>query len=345
MNNKVKVSIIVPVYKVRLCYLDQCLESLLHQTLQDIEIILVDDGAPEECSRACDRYAEIDKRVKVIHGPNEGVSSARNKGIRMAVGEWILFVDSDDWITSNLCSDFVRFADDEDIDIIMGRSINYFSDDNQKISFYGKKENIKIKSNEKDDFIKAIFYDNHKIYSYVDTAGGKLYRLQFLKENSLCFDEEIPIGEDGLFNFEAYLVAKQIMFVNEAYYYYRYNMNSVSNTYQENLILYYEKLFQNYKDTMKEMKTTEYNEAFQYFVLRQVFKYFNRFYFHKQNKMTFFQQCKSIKQLGKEEIYASSLNRKTISKFSKKKKIILYLFKYGGIKIFMVFKKIKSRSY
>ena len=100
-NRVPKVSIIVPVYKVEK-YLRKCIDSIINQTLKDIEIILVDDGSPDNCGKICDEYAAKDTRIKVIHKENGGLSSARNAGMEVAEGEYIGFVDSDDWIESDM---------------------------------------------------------------------------------------------------------------------------------------------------------------------------------------------------------------------------------------------------
>ena len=99
-NRVPKVSIIVPVYKVEK-YLRKCIDSIINQTLKDIEIILVDDGSPDNCGKICDEYAAKDTRIKVIHKENGGLSSARNAGMEVAEGEYIGFVDSDDWIETD----------------------------------------------------------------------------------------------------------------------------------------------------------------------------------------------------------------------------------------------------
>ena len=97
-----KISIIVPVYKTE-TYLRQCIDSLINQTFQDIEIILVDDGSPDNSPAICDEYAAKDQRIKVIHKQNAGVSEARNSGIDAAKGDFLMFVDSDDWMEIDGC--------------------------------------------------------------------------------------------------------------------------------------------------------------------------------------------------------------------------------------------------
>lgn len=98
-----KISIVVPVYKVPEKYLHQCVGSLIKQTMEDIEIVLVDDGSPDNCGLICDSYSEKDARIKVIHKENGGLAAARNSGVAASSGEWIMFVDGDDWIEAPMC--------------------------------------------------------------------------------------------------------------------------------------------------------------------------------------------------------------------------------------------------
>lgn len=96
-------SIIVPIYKIRYEYLDTSIQSIINQTYNNFELILVDDGSPDNCGAFCDEYSKMDTRIRVIHQKNQGVSAARNNGIKESRGEWILFVDGDDWINLDMC--------------------------------------------------------------------------------------------------------------------------------------------------------------------------------------------------------------------------------------------------
>ena len=102
-------SIIVPVYKVE-SYIKRCVQSLLNQTFHDVEIILVDDGSPDQCPMMCDEFAKEDARIKVIHKKNGGLSDARNVGIEAATGKYIIFVDSDDFISPRACEELSHYA-------------------------------------------------------------------------------------------------------------------------------------------------------------------------------------------------------------------------------------------
>ena len=114
--NAAKVSIVVPVYKVE-PYLDKCISSIVNQTYTNLEIILVDDGSPDQCPQMCDAWAEKDARIRVIHKENGGLPDARNAGMAVATGEYIAFVDSDDWIAPDLYTHLYRRLTEDHSDI------------------------------------------------------------------------------------------------------------------------------------------------------------------------------------------------------------------------------------
>lgn len=109
-------SVIVPVYKVE-PYLHRCVDSIRNQTYKNLQIILVDDGSPDNCGKICDEYAELDARIIVVHQKNRGLSGARNTGLRYAKGEYVAFVDSDDWISSDMYQTLVNLVELNDLDM------------------------------------------------------------------------------------------------------------------------------------------------------------------------------------------------------------------------------------
>ena len=115
MSEPPKVSIIVPIYNVEQ-YLRRCIDSLLAQTYTNIEIVLVDDGSPDNCGDICDEYAQTDTRIKVIHKKNCGLSAARNSGIEAVSGEWVTFIDSDDWLETDAIECLMGLTDGERIE-------------------------------------------------------------------------------------------------------------------------------------------------------------------------------------------------------------------------------------
>ena len=118
-QEKTKISVIVPVYKAE-AWLARCVDSILAQTFRDLEVILVDDGSPDGSGALCEGYAAADSRVKAIHKANGGVSSARNAGIEAASGEWVAFVDSDDWLEPDYLERLADRLTGPDCDVVMG---------------------------------------------------------------------------------------------------------------------------------------------------------------------------------------------------------------------------------
>lgn len=164
-------SIIVPIYKVEK-YLRRCIESLIHQDYQDIEIILVDDGSPDNCGIICDEYANKDTRIKVIHQENGGLSAARNAGIDIAHGDYLMFVDSDDWVEKNYCSMALQKAKETESDIVVFGYNDVFNDRIVKRSIAPKDE----KKYTKEEALKELH--GGKILSF---AWNKIYKADLFK--------------------------------------------------------------------------------------------------------------------------------------------------------------------
>ena len=172
-----KVSVIVPVYNVEK-YLDRCVESICNQSYENIEIILVDDGATDRSSSMCDAYAAKDARVHVIHKMNGGLSDARNVGMQHATGEYIYFCDSDDHIERDLIQDSVTRMEQDELDILI-------------FSFYRLKDGITIICRE--ELPDGIFSINTipELLLASPTACNKVFRTKFLKEHEFLF----PVGK------------------------------------------------------------------------------------------------------------------------------------------------------
>lgn len=187
-DNKKLLTIIVPVYKVK-DYLRKCVDSILAQTYKNFELILVDDGSPDECGAICDSYREIDKRVKVIHKTNGGLSSARNAGLEIANGKYIGYVDSDDWIEPTMYEDMIRVLEDNDCQMVEC-AINVVSGNEIKKV---PEEGVEIISG-RDALIRHL--DTIHIYSMPrPSVWSKLYKREFWLENRF---PEGKIHEDYL---------------------------------------------------------------------------------------------------------------------------------------------------
>lgn len=184
-----EISVIVPVYKVE-PYIRRCVDSILSQTFTDFELILVDDGSPDNSGVICDEFTEKDSRVRVIHKENGGVSSARNAGIDAARGNWITFVDSDDYVTEQYLEDL--YEPEFDMTVVGHQHIVDYRDTSES-----KQLNLS----------KTDFLDMRSFSEIIEHSGkywlmfcwGKLYRKQLMLENKICFDKSLTIGEDYVF--------------------------------------------------------------------------------------------------------------------------------------------------
>lgn len=232
MENQVAVSVIVPVYNVEK-WLERCVISIMKQTLKEIEIILVDDGSSDASGELCDKLADADSRIKVIHNSNAGPSNARNNGMCVAKGEYLAFVDADDEVKLNMYEKMYELAhkDNEEADIVIC-NICCKSPQNEAIiehhlsATYNGKDNIRV------DILKR-FYNGQ--ISGLPSPCNKLYRRHFLQQYCIEFDEHRVRAEDYFFNFYSLKNAVLIRTTNEAYYnYYQDNPNSITHTYREN---------------------------------------------------------------------------------------------------------------
>lgn len=209
------ISIIVPVYNVEK-YISKCIDSVINQTYINWELILINDGSKDNSGIICDEYAAKDKRIRVIHKNNGGVSRARNSGIELAKGEYICFIDSDDWIEQTYLSDF---------------RINEFKCDfyfsGALYDTYGKVYSYK-KYNEKfcrsKYEIRNDFFDQDLLSN--GYPWGKLYRTQIIRENNLRFNENLTINEDHIFVFQYFLHINSLYITNAAGYHYTVFDNS-----------------------------------------------------------------------------------------------------------------------
>jgi glycosyltransferase involved in cell wall biosynthesis len=214
------ISVIIPIYNVAQ-YLSQCIDSVLAQTYKDLEIILVDDGSTDDCPGMCDDYQKKDTRIRVIHKQNGGLSDARNAGMRIATGEWTLFVDSDDWLDREAITKLYRFAIDNDCDVVQG-NMYYVYDDHLLYRQAKRHEQKKIVLSRYETMRELIINDRVKNF-----AWGKLYKTNIIKD--LAF----PVGKYFEDSFWQHLVIDRVErygIIDEPLCYYRQRGDSISGT-------------------------------------------------------------------------------------------------------------------
>lgn len=233
----IMISIIVPVYKVEK-YLNNCIQSILHQTYKDFELLLIDDGSPDASGRICDDWAEHDKRIRVFHKKNGGLSDARNYGIDRANGEYILFIDSDDSILNDALEEFVHVIDssNKEIDIVVaGAPYRICEDENSNGHKIAQNQSI-IEYLTGADYLKKYVSTS----SYNIMVCNKLYRREFLMKNSLRFEKGF-LHEDELFTPIVLLKAQSVISFNMRFY--NYLMRAESITTQSNKLKNVESIY------------------------------------------------------------------------------------------------------
>ena len=226
------VSIIVPVYKVEK-YLKRCVDSLINQTLSDIEIILVDDGSPDNSGKICDSLQEKDCRIKVIHKTNGGLSSTRNAGVKIAQGQYIGFVDSDDDVALDMYEKMYSVAKRENVDFVMSDYQRICADGRCYLKtldipsgLYEKKQMRRI------IFPNLIMGENIE-YGPLLSVWHCLYRTDFLRQNNLYFDEKVRWSEDNIFSAIAGYCCERFYYMKgEGLYHYYQNEGTITTSYR-----------------------------------------------------------------------------------------------------------------
>ena len=255
-----KVSIIVPIYKVE-PYLKRCVDSLINQTLQDIEIILVDDGSPDNCPKMCDEFAKQDSRIKVVHKSNGGAASARNLGLDIATGDYFAFVDSDDYIEKNMYESMLKVAIDHNCNFVMCDCIKEYSDKsivyshNIREGFYTKDQLIK------EHYQHLLIMENIE-YPATISNWLFLFNKKLLNNPSIRYPEGIKYSEDLLFG--AMLLYKSDSFYymkGVPFYHYCMNPTSVTHVFDSKKWDYYLKLHKLTKSHFSN--TTDYDFTYQ----------------------------------------------------------------------------------
>ena len=223
--NTIKISVIVPIFRIEK-YLPKCIDSLLQQSFHDFQMILVNDGSPDNCPKICDDYAKLDSRIKVIHKKNGGLLSARKEGLRNAEGKYVAFVDGDDWVDKFYLDTLYKLVEANDADLAVTGHFREFD---------GKIETIKPKQagiydeNElRSSIIPNAIYNGqfceHGISTYV---WNKLFKRELLEKVLYEVPNEIVMGEDAAITYTYLSISKKLVISRIPLYYYRQRHDSI----------------------------------------------------------------------------------------------------------------------
>lgn len=213
-----KISIIVPIYKVE-AYLDKCVESIVNQTYKNLEIILVDDGSPDNCPKMCDKWAEKDSRIKVIHKPNGGLSDARNAGMKIACGEYVAFIDSDDYIDTKFIGELYNVMKQEDCDIVECEVVKFNENETPVIL----SDNLKAETVDTEKSLSMLIAEN----GFRQHVWNKLYKAELAL--SVPF-EKGKLNEDEFWTYQIFGKAKKVTKINLPMYFYLQRGSSIMGT-------------------------------------------------------------------------------------------------------------------
>ena len=237
------ITVIIPVYNVE-PFLQKCIDSILAQTYHEFEVLLINDGSNDNSGKICDYNESNDTRIKVFHKKNEGVSIARNLGLKHASGKYVTFIDSDDWIDKKYLETLWKNSTGSDL-IISG--------------YHTQNKNLRLEAYlpKKETFLNGQFkslYEDYIRTAIIKAPWCKLFSSEIIKKNKLQFNTEMTLGEDTIFTFGFLSVAKNISVIDYSGYYWRYNSSSLSRVvdsdrwslFLDNFTFEYDKLIERY---------------------------------------------------------------------------------------------------
>lgn len=265
MNKSIPlVSVIIPVYHVEE-YIVQCVDSVLCQSHSNLEVILVDDGGDDACPALCDQYATEDSRVKCVHKKNSGQSFARKAGVALATGDYILFVDADDWLEPDAVQKALETALEYDADVVCFGYKREYKENTFLTPVFPEVDTVKAWTQDQiPDLQRRIIGLVDEEMTYVETADrmapmwGRLYRAEVVAAGKWVSERETGSSEDAIFNLYALDACRKFVYINEFLYCYRKtNEQATTRRYRKNLVSQWEKLFAYFREFSEQCENTD----------------------------------------------------------------------------------------
>lgn len=291
-----KISVIIPVYNCAK-YLPICLDSIIYQTYDNLEIICINDGSKDNCAKILEQYKQKDTRIKVITQHNQGQSAARNKGIETATGDYISFIDGDDWVSLSLYQKFAKKLKEikQDIDIYMFNACDYY----EKAQNLYLSQIFNIKNWKPKQSNLYVFDDCMNPFTGNMSPCNKIYKTEFLKEHNIRFTEGL-IFEDQLFFLQTFIPAKTIFINNENLYMYRReNNSSTMNSINKNVF----DIFKIINKMESYLKNTNNYEEYKYAFFQHKYIQYSFLFFKTplNHKPRFYDEMKARLMLCEQE--------------------------------------------
>lgn len=334
-------SIIIPFYNTSKQIFDMCLQSILKQTDQRYEVIIVDDGSSQQYADMCDSYANIYHQIRVFHKHNGGVSSARNLGLRKVRGDVITFVDSDDWVDSRFVETILNNINDNDVLIFDG----FIKEKDIRINHFFKSMRSFCEL-EKDELIAQAICFKYPINKYVPyhngigIVWGKAFNRSCIESYNITFNEGQRMSEDALFNIQVFLSTEKIYYINTAIYYYRCDNISACRSFDPEYIETNEMLLNNFRNVLQKnnIKSKSIEAALKFRTESCVCLALENYVFSTNNT----NKKKAYKRLRKCSWSVSILNERTSKSQSKINKILLLLYRLNCYYILWGYSSLKN---
>lgn len=354
-----RISVIVPCYNVEK-YLEQCLQSLTGQTLQDIEIIMVDDGSPDGSGAICDRYAEQDPRVKVIHKVNGGVSAARNDGLAAATGEYVFFCDGDDWMPVDACQILWTEAERTGADIVFGDIWRAWPHGDEYMRLFDKPFH-----STDPQFLRQLLQTNF-YYTYCplvptrDRADGcyggpwnKIVRRELLEQHDIRFDTTVKgIYDDVLYSAYVLAAAKSVAYIDKPVYDYRQVQVSLTRGFKKNILQVNEAIFRSWEEFLQRYDPDgALRPAYYANVIRRLDHAVGVYFVTSGNPAPTAQRVRELTKLMASEPYRTAAQCVQMDKLNRRHKVLARLSRLGwGGGVWLAYslndlkKKLKKKS-
>lgn len=319
-----KISIVIPIYNTNEKLLKRCFKSIEEQEYKNLEIIIVSDGATNNNLKIAEDFAKRDDRVKVIKQKNAGPSNARNNGIKKCTGEYLMFVDSDDWIETHTILECVNELESlKDLDVLLFGMKRDFKNQSEEFGYdkYQKKEQY---INEKiQNLMIDIVDENVKIEGPV----AKIFNIHFLRDNNLFFNSNTSIAEDMEFNLRTFSKAKKILVMDKCYYHYVCNLDSLTNNTSYEFVKSGLNNFKKMDNFIKENEFCFMQEKFNDRVLCFIIASYISGIFSPQNRIKYKKRIEMSKELKSDKFVKEKLICK--NNISKSRKIVLFFIKHN----------------
>lgn len=311
-----QLSVVVPVYNAEK-YIGKMIDSVIGQTLKDIELILVDDGSRDGSGAICDQYAAHDPRIRVLHKRNGGVSAARNYGLELATGEWVIFCDSDDWVETDALEKLLSLGNSTGADVVMGDMRLIYGDHEKEVPFF-KSGFVTDDRQVMDSLIRT---DLCRAYCFDPPSAGpapgygspcnKLVRRALLTENNIRFDARVGgICDDLLYTAYVFAAATKVAYAHVMLYNYRQLTTSITNSFKPDmpavnraLFLAWEEFFSRYGSDGR------FDEAYLSFVIRRLKGLMGIYFFSARNDKPIPDQYRELRELLNAEPYSTAVAR------------------------------------